>query len=55
MVSFLPGRSQTALSRFTAVEFVLDKVHVDVYACRVAIYHTSDSRSVTFTETRQPE
>ena len=54
-VCFLPGCGELALSWSAPVEFLLDEVQIDVYACRHAINHTANGFAMTLAEGRQRE
>ena len=55
LVSFLSGRSDVALSRASAVQLALDKVHVDFYACRKSVNNASYSYSMTLSKRSESE
>ena len=55
LVSFLSCRGDVTLSRATTVELALDKVHIDVYACRETVDDASYSYAVTLSESGESE
>jgi hypothetical protein len=50
LVSFIPPGCDVALSGSAAIKLMLDKLHVDVYACRHSINDTADGLSMTLAE-----
>ena len=55
LVGFLSGSGDAALSRASAVQFLLDELQVDVDACRHPVDHAAYGLTVTFSEGRQRE
>ena len=55
LVSFPSGRSDMALSRASAVQLALDKVHVDFNACRKSVNNASYSYSMTLAKSSESE
>ena len=55
LVSFLSGRSDVALSRASAVQLALDKVHVDFYASRKSVNNASYCYSMTLAKCSESE
>ena len=53
LITFLSASGDAALSRTTTIEFRLDKVQINSYACRHAIHHTTDTGTMTLTECGQ--
>lgn len=54
-IGFLAGRGDGRLSRPTPVQFLLDKVFVDVDSGRKTVDDTTDGFPVRFSEAGQPE
>jgi hypothetical protein len=50
LVSFIPPSGDVALSGAAAIKLMLDKIHVNVYACRHSINDTADGLSMTLAE-----
>ena len=49
-IGFLPSRGYLAMSRTSAIKFLLDEIRIDENARRHSIYHTANCLTVAFPE-----